>query len=251
MMMIIGVAMILRVYAIYNRSRIILGVLLLIYTTQVAILIVASSIYSSPNNGIVSVEQELDTGTTNCMFMLSTQTWYNASMIVKFILGTVMCSLVMAQFVRDSLQMYQATRKWQLNRYMTLLVREGLVYFLVTLLYNIINMLYILGGMSYSYWPQWLSYLFSAATNVPLYTLAPRFVMNIRELYVLDMQGRCDRDIDTGFGLSSGAGHGVGGSTTIGTIAFVEGGGSGGVDDEEMATAEEMAEGGSGQVLMV
>ena len=38
--------------------------------------------------------------------------------------------------------------------------------------------------------------------------------MNIRELYVFDMQGRCNHDIDTGFGLSSGAGRGVGGGET-------------------------------------
>ena len=46
--MMIGVVMILRVYAMYNRSRIILGVLLVIYTTQVIILVVTCSIYSDP-----------------------------------------------------------------------------------------------------------------------------------------------------------------------------------------------------------
>lgn len=38
--------MLLRVYAMYNRSRIILGVLLVTYLTEVVIFIVASSIYS-------------------------------------------------------------------------------------------------------------------------------------------------------------------------------------------------------------
>jgi hypothetical protein len=49
-MMMIGVAMILRVYAMYNRSRIILGVLLAMYITEVIILFVSSSIYSDPNS---------------------------------------------------------------------------------------------------------------------------------------------------------------------------------------------------------
>ena len=47
--MMIAVAMILRVYAMYNRSRIILGVLLVMYTTEIVILFVSSSIYSDPN----------------------------------------------------------------------------------------------------------------------------------------------------------------------------------------------------------
>ena len=77
-----------------------------------------------------------------------------------------------------------------------------------------------------------------SSTNVPPHTLTPRFIMNIRELYALDTQGHCD--IDTGFGLSaSGAGRGAGGTATIGTIAFVEGGEIGGSNDgEEIATAE-------------
>ena len=49
LILMIEVVMIVRVYAMYNRSRIILGFLLMIYVTQVVILIVGSSIYSNPN----------------------------------------------------------------------------------------------------------------------------------------------------------------------------------------------------------
>ena len=45
-MTIIGVAMILRMYAMYGRPKIILGILLVTYLTEVVIFIVASSIYS-------------------------------------------------------------------------------------------------------------------------------------------------------------------------------------------------------------
>ena len=51
--------MILRVYAMYNRSRIILGVLLVIYIAQVVIFVVTCSIYSDPNYA---------TGTYRAMF---------------------------------------------------------------------------------------------------------------------------------------------------------------------------------------
>ena len=44
--MIIGVVMILRVYAMYSRSRVILGVLLVLYFTEVVIFLIGGSIYS-------------------------------------------------------------------------------------------------------------------------------------------------------------------------------------------------------------
>ena len=37
---------------------------------------------------------------------------------------------------------------------------------------------------------------------VPIYTLTPRFIMSVRELYAHDLRGRCVGGIDTGFGLS-------------------------------------------------
>lgn len=48
-MIMIGVVMILRVYAMYNQSRILMGILLVIYLTQLVILIVGSGIYSDTN----------------------------------------------------------------------------------------------------------------------------------------------------------------------------------------------------------
>ena len=113
-----------------------------------------------------------------------------------------------------------------------------------TFLYCIVNMLGVLGNI-----PQgWLTYSLMVVASVPLYTLTPRFVMNVRELYVLDLQGRCGNDIDTGFGLLNGAGCSMGETTTIGTIAFVERGGIEGLDDEVIAMEEERAVNCKGQV---
>ena len=41
---------------------------------------------------------------------------------------------------------------------------------------------------------------------VPLYTLTPRFIISIRELYARDVQCRRGEGIDTGFGLISSCG---------------------------------------------
>ena len=54
----IGVGMILRVYALYNRSRFILGILLLMYIPEVVILIVCSSINSNPDQDIGTYRTE-------------------------------------------------------------------------------------------------------------------------------------------------------------------------------------------------
>lgn len=43
---------------------------------------------------------------------------------------------------------------------------------------------------------------------VPIYTLTPRFILSVRELYARDVRGRRE-GIDTGFGLS------ISGATTM------------------------------------
>ena len=49
---------------------------------------------------------------------------------VQITIAVIMCLLVAAQFIKESLQMYKATKRFQLNRYMNLLVGEGMIYFL-------------------------------------------------------------------------------------------------------------------------
>ena len=155
------------------------------------------------------------------------------------------------------------TRKWEFNRYVSLLVRDGLLYFLVyvnlviptsivipnmpirSVFNNLINLL--AGFLVQATVVGWSTQLLFIITTVPLYTLTPRFVLNVQELYMLDSQDRLQHDIDTGFGLSSGVGHGVGVSTTIGTIAFAQPGGSRGPDDGEGIAVVDRAESGSRQ----
>ena len=49
--------------------------------------------------------------------------------IFQITYAAAMCILVVVQFVRVSVQMYRATKRWQLNRYMSLLARQGILYF--------------------------------------------------------------------------------------------------------------------------
>lgn len=89
----------------------------------------------------------------------------------------------------------------------------------------------------------WVTPVLMIATNVPLYTLTPRFVMDVRELYVLETEGCLDRDIDTGFGFSSETGHATG-SMMLGTMVFVVPGRTEVLDDaNETVMVEERDEG--------
>ena len=49
----------------------------------------------------------------------------------NFILGVALLILAIMQTLKQSFYMYKATKHWQPNQYMKLLVRDGIVYFLV------------------------------------------------------------------------------------------------------------------------
>ena len=49
----------------------------------------------------------------------------------------------------------------------------------------------------------WLALLCNALQVIPPVTLVPRFIINLRELYGRDLQGRRGSNIDTAFGLGS------------------------------------------------
>ena len=138
----IAVAMILRVYALFNRSRVILRALLMMYATEIILFIIYCSLYVKSNY----VQGNHQTESTNpcpplrysvivsvvssildilvCNATVTIQAWPIAP-ISQFILDIVLFILVVAQFLRDAFQMYRATRKWESNRYVSLLVTSA------------------------------------------------------------------------------------------------------------------------------
>ena len=66
-----------------------------------------------------------------CVVGSTSLIWTKVATILQITHGAAMCMLALVRFVRQSLQMYPATKQWQINRYMGLLVREGILYFLV------------------------------------------------------------------------------------------------------------------------
>ena len=62
--------------------------------------------------------------------MPSDPLWAIIPDIFQITLGASICLLVCIWFVRESLQMHNATKVFQLSRYMLLLVGEEMIYFL-------------------------------------------------------------------------------------------------------------------------
>ncbi|KAF8552060.1 hypothetical protein OG21DRAFT_203068 [Imleria badia] len=104
--------MILRVWAIYNRSRLILA--------------------SDPSDMSVSTFQILDL--TFCGAIPNSPIWAEVADIFQITHGAAMCILTVVQFAKQSLQMYRISKQWHLNRYMNLLVRQGIFYFFACVL---------------------------------------------------------------------------------------------------------------------
>lgn len=128
----------------------------------------------------------------------------------------------LVKFCKESVQTYEMTRQWLPNRYINLLVRESFLYFLAYvslcplftspnnfltsfppadryLLYNIDFDVITLGSNNL----QLLGLTMDMLSYVSLFTLCPRFILSVRELYILDSRRYWSGEsgIDTGFGF--------------------------------------------------
>ena len=143
--------MILRVWAMYNRSRLLLRALLILLSLEVIFFILNARVGVNPENGTfmpikVYYTNRLSTTATLDRTVVTVQildfsictvpyslwpAWVYVAFILQITHGVTTCILVTIEFVRQSLQMYQVTKQWQLNRYMSLLVKQAVLYFFV------------------------------------------------------------------------------------------------------------------------
>ncbi|KAG9315418.1 hypothetical protein JVU11DRAFT_4571 [Chiua virens] len=149
------------------------------------------------------------------LFLIST----DVTDISQITFAAVLCMLAIVQFAWESLQMYHATKQWKLNRYIKLLVQQGILHFLAIVLLNLIDELFKTGNIPGTGWQYILACILE---YVPVFTLTPRFIIMIREMYAHDVQGRRGSGIDTGFGLSTLSSHGGTTSDTIVPSAGVQ-----------------------------
>ncbi|KAN0094338.1 hypothetical protein V8E55_002625 [Tylopilus felleus] len=191
--------MILRVYALWNKFRKILGILMFIYVPQIVISIVWEAV---PNANFsdaptltcissVTIDRVLKSSRCDYSSDFTTPSAaYRA--IPRFILGVALLILAFVPTFKQSVEIYKVTKRWKTTQSMKLLVREGTVYFVVNILFNILNLIQapIIGLTIFL---DGLGYSLSCA-------IMPRFIISIRERYHSDNQNRW-QGVDTGFGV--------------------------------------------------
>lgn len=84
--------------------------------------------YSLVRHRIASTAQVLDF--SFCVAPLGSPIWADVNDSFEFALAAVMFLLVAAKFIRHSYHMYKMTKQQQFSRYVSLLAREGMLYFL-------------------------------------------------------------------------------------------------------------------------
>ena len=157
--------MVLRVYAMWNRSKWIMCLLLLIYVPRVIVSLIFAGVNDSGISGMfqmdftchanliqvslyllppfspVTIAQVLD-------FSLCDTSWsYPSSsvsyeQIPQFVLEAMLVVLAITQTLKQSIDMYKATKQWQPNRYMGRLVGDGILYFLAYVSLSFVSICY-------------------------------------------------------------------------------------------------------------
>ncbi|KAF8126715.1 hypothetical protein EV363DRAFT_1173759 [Boletus edulis] len=124
--------MIFRVYAMWNRSRTILSILLLIYVPQSISSVILDGIYNNPNTHLsVMLAQFLDFSFCGFSFINTPMTLRVYRAVPRLVLSGALVILAVFQTLKQSFEMYKATKQWQPNRYMQKLVADGILYFFV------------------------------------------------------------------------------------------------------------------------
>jgi len=184
--------MILRVYAMWGQSKRILGALLFIYVPGVIIGFIFTGIYNDSNPYfLVSIIRLPNLTYCNYSYDPPVPIW--SYMSPTFVLGVALLILAVMQTLTQSFYMYKATKHWQPNEYMKLLVRDGILYFLVNVLFDVPYFLTSTGVTLY------ISMV--CLTSILLCCMMPRFIISVRVLY--DREPDRQQGIDTGFGVSS------------------------------------------------
>ncbi|KAH0831388.1 hypothetical protein J3R83DRAFT_14052 [Lanmaoa asiatica] len=130
----ITVVMILRVYAMWNRSKKILYGLLFIYAPQVMVSFAFSVFnFTSSTNFSVTVDQVIGPSVCNSsgitIGVQSLPATY--AQIPRLVLDATLLVLAVIQTLKQAADSYKVTKKWQPNRYMQQLVKDGVLYVLM------------------------------------------------------------------------------------------------------------------------
>ena len=149
----------------------------------------------------------------------------------QILLNVMLLILAVFRTLKQSIDMYNATKQWQPNRYMNQLTRDGTSYFIMYVsvsFSNICSNLIVLAKhcsnifaiiFAVTVLRQDITNILSAICSSLLCCLTPRFIISVRELYDRDLRG-LRQGIDTGFGVLSQSLSGE--NARISTILFAD-----------------------------
>jgi len=190
--------MIWRVYAMWKQSKTVLCILLFIYVPQIFVTFIFDGIYEFPGRTLLVKVQQLPGFGAFCTYpdaMFPYPVIYRA--IPRFVLGTALLTLAIIPPVKQAVEMYRVTKQWRAKQStVKLLVREGAVYFIVNLLFNILGVIQPRSRVLTN-----VMYLLNAVCYSLACAIMPRFIINIRQFYDRDHRNQW-RGIDSGFGSS-------------------------------------------------
>ncbi|KAF8452885.1 hypothetical protein L210DRAFT_3519893 [Boletus edulis BED1] len=210
--------MILRVYAMWNRSRTILSILLFIYVLQTVVAVVLDGVYNNPNTHVsVTLAQVSDFSFCHISHINTPATVQVYRAVPRLVLSAALVILAVSQTLKQSFEIYKATKKWQPNQYMQKLVGDGILYFIVNVVCQIYYVVIPVKAPTND-----IAVFLGTFLDLAFYNIIPRFIIGIRELYDRDIRGGFH--IDTGFGVGSRSN--AGSDTTLSVMVFVEDQGS-------------------------
>ncbi|KAF9235075.1 hypothetical protein BU15DRAFT_78375 [Melanogaster broomeanus] len=190
---VVYVLLILRIYAMYNQSRRILVVLLVIYIPVLVNITINVALYNTHTTYVSVINLEVVDIKFCDMAYKSTILEAILLLIPQLIFNILICSLAVGKFVTESLQMHQAVKQWRLNRFLELFARESILFFSV----YVRSFLSLAKVTLTSRWRA--RTLLSLVDSIFPYVLAPRFIISVRELHSNMIGGH----VDTGFGVVS------------------------------------------------
>ncbi|KAF9231086.1 hypothetical protein BU15DRAFT_82844 [Melanogaster broomeanus] len=165
--------MVLRMYAMYNQSKMVLVIVLVLYIPAVVALLICTGIYYKPN----AVVGDETFGV--CAVSLTSAPQITLYLnVTRIFLNITLCILAVARFIRHCLEMRKTLGQWRTNQYMKLLATESLLFFVVNFVSNVMSLSLAVST------PGTTLILLVALSNFLPFTLPPRLIINMREFHM-------------------------------------------------------------------
>ncbi|KAG2126597.1 hypothetical protein DEU56DRAFT_915984 [Suillus clintonianus] len=167
--------MVLRIYAMYSQSKLILGVLLVLFLSVMALTLAIGIKYYGPHSGLI-LTQFSALNTNFCLDALGTDPMFFVyASIPSVLFDALLVVLATTRLVKHTIEMNQATGGWRINHSMKMIVRDSVLYFVLNLAYKVLNLIPLANI------PVVCTSLAELFCAIEPYVLAPRLVINFRE----------------------------------------------------------------------